>query len=164
MIWIVLYKFVCKVKKIKESECPATLKSGIKLCSFLVVQTIMTLVIVAVAVFNHVNFSYEDHMDKEFTYGNNTIELYCYFTNRPTNRFSSDKETYVFSLEARQHDSPYVKHEYFFLGEQVYVGKDNVVFTEEPDGVRIMIVVNEKTIKNIKLYYDDMEVEEHALL
>lgn len=164
LIWLVLSKIVCKVKSLKHLECSDTAERVIKRCSFFAAQTIMTVTIIFVTVFNHADYFGEDYIEKEFMDGNNHVKLNCYFVNQTTNRFSSNKVTTRFSVNAYKNGIAYHNHihESFFIEDGVYVGKDNVIFTEESDGIRIMIVVNETTIKEIKLYYDDMEDGKNA--
>ena len=122
----------------------------------------MTLAIIFVTVFNHVDYYGEDYIEKEFMDGNNHVQLSCYFINQTTNRFSSDKVTTRFTVNAYKNGIAYNIHESFLIKDHIHVGKDNVVFMEETDGIRIILVVNQAAIKEIKLYYDDMEDSENA--
>ncbi len=163
LIWLLLSKILCRFKSMKQSERSAASESKIKLYCFFVIQTIMTLVIVFITVFNHNSYYTKDSITKNFVdENNNTVKLTCCFVDQTTNRFSSDRVTNSFIVYANKDGSAYYVHESFFFEDNVYVGKDNLTFLEESDGVRIKIEANNKTIKEIKLYYDDMEDSENA--
>lgn len=107
--------------------------------------------------YSHLSVEKASLIDHFYSSEYGEIDFFCYLKNSEKVIFPTNKYTYSIGFNISKSNSQYEKSEEIVLDGKLYLNPEDIDFIVDDDKITVIINKNDQIIREIKLYYEDLE-------